>query len=55
VNGYSYTQEEHDEMFAKAPQPWIYAYQYKIREAVNPNHLCGSYLRTLSPGKLEGK
>ncbi len=52
MNGYNYTQEEHDEMFVNAPQPWVYAYQYKIREAINPNNLCGSYLRTLNPSKL---
>ena len=52
MNGYSFTQEEHDAMFVNAPQPWIYAYQYKIREALNPNNLCGSYLRTVNPSKI---
>jgi hypothetical protein len=52
-DGYNYTQEEHDAMFIKAPQPLIWAYQWKVREAVNPNHLGGSYYRTLSPEKLE--
>ncbi len=53
MNGYNYTQEEHDEMFSKTPQPWIFAYQYKIREAVNPKNLSGSYLRTVNPEKLK--
>jgi len=52
-NGYSYTQEEHNEMFKKAPQPWVYAYQYKMREAINPKNLCGSYFRTVDPKCLE--
>jgi glycolate oxidase len=55
MNGYNYTQEEHDSMFVNAPQPWVYAYQYKIREAVNPNNLCGTYLRTLNPDKIPAK
>jgi len=25
---------------------------YKVREAVNPKHLCGSYYRTLTPSKI---
>ena len=53
MNGYNYTQEEHDEIFKNAPQPLVYAYQYKIREVVNPNNLCGSYLRTLTPSEVE--
>ncbi|HPJ03098.1 MAG TPA: FAD-binding oxidoreductase [Candidatus Limiplasma sp.] len=53
MDGYSYTQEEHNEMFSKAPQPWVFAYQYKIREAINPNNLCGTYVRTLDPSTLE--
>ena len=53
MNGYNYTQEEHDEIFKNAPQPLVYAYQYKIREIVNPNNLCGSYLRTLTPSKAK--
>jgi len=33
------------------PQPFVTAYQYKVRDVVNPKHLCGSYYRTLTPGK----
>ncbi|NLK71863.1 MAG: hypothetical protein GX285_02435 [Clostridiales bacterium] len=53
MNGYNYTQEEHDNIFINAPQPLIYAYQYKIREALNPKNLCGSYFRTLTPDKIK--
>ncbi|MEI8201067.1 MAG: FAD-binding oxidoreductase [Eubacteriales bacterium] len=48
-DGYYYTQEEQNQMFAKLPQPLVTAYQYKVREAFNPNDLCGSYYRTLDP------
>jgi hypothetical protein len=51
-DGYGFTQEEHDAMYIKLAQPLITAYQYKVREAINPKHLCGSYYRTLSPEKL---
>jgi hypothetical protein len=51
-DGYGFTQEEHDAMFVKLPQPLVTAYQYKVREMVNPKHLCGSYYRTLTPGKI---
>ncbi|MHB9152279.1 MAG: FAD-binding oxidoreductase [Spirochaetales bacterium] len=51
-DGYGFTQEEHDAMYMKLPQPLVTAYQYKVREAINPKHLCGSYYRTLSPEKL---
>ena len=46
------TQEQHDAMFAKLPQPLVTAYQYKVRDVVNPKHLCGSYYRTLTPSKI---
>ncbi len=51
-DGYGFTQEEHDAMYVKLPQPLVTAYQYKIREAINPKHLCGSYYRTLTPSKI---
>jgi len=53
MNGYNYTQEEQNEMFKKAAQPWVFIYQYKIRELINPKNLCGSYVRTLDPKVLE--
>jgi hypothetical protein len=54
-DGYYYSQEEQNEMFSKLPQPLVAVYQYKVREAFNPNNLCGSYYRTLSPEYLERK
>jgi glycolate oxidase len=48
-NGYDYTQEQHDAFYSKIPQPALAEYQWKIREAFNPNHLTGSYYRTLTP------
>jgi glycolate oxidase len=48
-DGYHYTQEEHDAMFAGLPQPGIAEYQWKIREKFNPNNLTGSYYRTKTP------
>ncbi|MEI6101175.1 MAG: FAD-binding oxidoreductase [Eubacteriales bacterium] len=47
-DGYYFTQEQQDEMFSKLPQPLVTYYQYRVREAFNPNNLCGSYYRTLS-------
>ena len=57
MDGYGYTQEEHNEMFKNSPQPWVFGYQYKIREAINPKNLCGSYFRTVdrSPGRTLSK
>ncbi|MGE5423570.1 MAG: FAD-binding oxidoreductase [Ignavibacteriales bacterium] len=52
-DGYSYSQEEHDELFCKLPQPLVVLYQYKVREEFNPGNLCGSYYRTLSTKKYE--
>jgi hypothetical protein len=55
-DAYNYTQEEHDAFFVKMAQPHVMAYQWKIREAFNPNHLGGSYYRTLTPEKVpQGK
>jgi hypothetical protein len=39
-------------MYLKLPQPLVTAYQYKVRDLINPKNLCGSYYRTLSPEKL---
>ena len=47
-DGLDFTQEEQDAMFSKMPQPLVTYYQYRVREAFNPNNLCGSYYRTLS-------
>ena len=48
-DGYSYTQEEHNAVFAKAAHPEPQLFQWKLREAFNPNHLGSSYYETLDP------
>jgi len=55
ADGYSYTQEEHDSFFGKINQPALATYQWKIREAFNPNRLTGSYYRTLTPEEYRKK
>jgi glycolate oxidase len=50
-DGYHYTQAQHDELFRNLAQPALGEYQYKVREAFNPNNLTGSYYRTKTPGK----
>jgi len=52
-SGYAYSQEEHNEIFSRAPQPEPFIFQWKIREAFNPNHLGDSYYQTLDPKYLE--
>jgi hypothetical protein len=54
-DSYNYTQEEHDAFYEKLPQPSMAIYQWKIRESFNPNHLTGSYYKTLTPPELRGK
>lgn len=53
MDGYNVSQEVHNELYKDSAQPWVFAYQYKIKEAINPNNLCGSYFRTLDPKCLE--
>jgi glycolate oxidase len=48
-DGYSFTQEEHNAIFAKAAHREPQLYQWKLREAFNPNHLGSSYYETLDP------
>ena len=55
ADGYYYSQEEHNEIHKKLPQPMIAGYQFMVREAFNPNNLCGSYYRTLDPAVLDKK
>jgi glycolate oxidase len=50
-DGYDYTQDEHDEIYKSMAQPAVVEYQWKIREAFNPNRLTGSYYRTKTPEK----
>ena len=53
ADGYYYTQEEHNQMMSRLPQPLVTAYQFKVREAFNPYNLCGSYYRTLDPMSMQ--
>lgn len=48
-DGYDFTQEQQNAILKNYPQPSIFEYQWKVREAVNPKHLGGSYYRTLTP------
>jgi hypothetical protein len=52
-DSYDATQEELNEMHSKIPQPLIAEYQWKVREAFNPNNLTGSYYRTKTPSELK--
>lgn len=52
-DGYGYTQEQHNEIFSQMPNPLPFIYQYKLREAYNPNNLASSYYQTLDPAYLE--
>jgi len=54
-DGYCYSQEEHDAFYSKIPQPALATYQWKIREAFNPNHLTNSYYKTLTPPEFRKK
>jgi hypothetical protein len=49
IDGFDVKQDYHDSIYGKMPQPLIWKYQYKIREAVNPNHLWDTYYKTLTP------
>ncbi len=51
-DGYSWSQEDHNERFKKAAQPAPYIYQWKIRDVFNPNRLGTSYYHTLDPEAL---
>ena len=48
-HGYAVGPEVQEAGLARSPQPQAFTYQWKIREAVNPNHLGDSYYRTLKP------
>ena len=47
--GYAVKEEIQQERLAKSPQPQSAIYQWKIREAFNPNHLGDSYYQVLKP------
>ena len=46
-DGKTTPKEERDRMHLAAPQPNAFRYQYKVREALNPNHLGDEYFETL--------
>jgi glycolate oxidase len=54
-SGYGYSQEEHDAFYENINQPALATYQWKIREAFNPNRLGGSYYKTLTPPECREK
>lgn len=52
-DGYEYSQEEQNEIYSKNPNPQPFIYQWKVNEALNPNHLNSSYYGKLDPRALE--
>jgi glycolate oxidase len=46
-DGKTTPKEERDRMRLAAPQPNVFRYQYKVREALNPNNLGDEYFETL--------
>lgn len=46
-DGYGVPQEQQNAMYMHAPQPLLFNYQWKVREAFNPNKLGDSYYKTL--------
>jgi hypothetical protein len=46
-DGKTTPKDERDKMHLAAPQPNAFRYQYKVREALNPNHLGDEYFETL--------
>jgi len=48
---YDYTQDEQDEMFSKLAQPLVAEYQWKVRNAFNPNNLTGTYYSAKTPSE----
>ncbi len=52
-DGYGYTQEQMNDMYKNSPLKTALVYQWKLREAVNPNRLNGSYYPTLDPAAVE--
>lgn len=48
-HGYAVTPDVQEPGLARSAQPHAFEYQWRIREAFNPNHLGDSYYRTLQP------
>jgi len=53
IDGYEISQEGQNALYSANPQPLGMTYQWKIREALNPNHLTDSYWRTLDPALVK--
>ena len=49
-DGYATPKEHRDAMHRGAPQPDVFRYQARIREALNPNDLGDDYYETLVDG-----
>ena len=47
ADGRTTPKEERDRMHLSAPQPSVFRYQHKVREALNPNELGDEYFETL--------
>ena len=54
-DGLNYTQEQHNGMLSKLPQPWVCGYQFMVKKAFNPYDLGGSYYRTCDPASFAKK
>ena len=54
-DGFNYTQQQHNDMLSKLPQPWVCGYQFLVKKAFNPYDLGGSYYRTCDPASFAKK
>ncbi len=54
ADGRTTPKEERDRMHLAAPQPSVFRYQHKIREAFNPNDLGDAYYETLEDSFFKG-
>ena len=52
-DAHSFTQEEQNKMFGSIPGTNPFVYQWYMREAFNPNHLCSSYYQTCDPNSIK--
>jgi glycolate oxidase len=50
-DGYGLSKEQQEAILSRSPNPLLWNYQWKVREALDPNHLGDSYYRTLEPVK----
>ncbi|MEJ2558957.1 MAG: hypothetical protein P8186_22620 [Anaerolineae bacterium] len=54
ADGRTTPKEERDRIHLSAPQPAVFRYQHKVREAFNPNDLGDAYYETLEDSSSEG-